>query len=229
MSVHELEARLGHRFSQPSLLSQALTHRSFGTPHNERLEYLGDSVLNCLVAKLLFDSHPESAEGDLSRMRANMVNQAALAQVASDLNLGSLLRLGEGELKTGGALRASTLADALEALVGAVFLDAGFEAAAAVVSALFQPMLRDSAGLIPGKDAKTLLQEWLQARRLPLPRYTVSRIEGAAHQQVFFVDCMVQSAGLSTSGTGASRRLAEQDAAAAAFAALQATSTGQTS
>lgn len=226
MNVHELEARLGHRFSRSSLLEQALTHRSFGTPHNERLEYLGDSVLNCLVAALLFDAYPDLPEGDLSRMRANMVNQNALAQIASTLQLGDVLRLGEGELKSGGAMRGSTLSDALEALIGAIFLDAGFERAQQVVRTLFLPMLRDHAELIPGKDAKTRLQEWLQARHLPLPKYHVSRIEGAAHQQKFFVECHIESADLSTSGSGASRRLGEQDAATAALQALLASSTG---
>lgn len=200
---------------------QALTHRSFNAKHNERLEFLGDSILNCAIAKLIFDRHAAMPEGELSRLRANLVNQQVLAEIATELDIGPMLRLGEGEIKTGGASRPSILADAVEALLGATFLDAGFDEAFAVVSRLFAERLSTvDSKTAPSKDAKTALQEWLQARYLPLPQYVVAKIAGEAHKQVFEVHCTIASQAISTAGTGQSRRLAEQDAAAKAYAAI---------
>jgi ribonuclease-3 len=209
----ELERRLGHAFANPALASQALTHRSFGTPHNERLEFLGDALLNCAVATLLYDRFGDLPEGDLSRLRAALVNQASLSEVASKLGLGERLRLGEGELKSGGFRRPSILADALEALLGAVFLDGGFDAVRAAVANLLGERLERAAGLPVEKDPKTALQEHLQARRLALPRYAVLKTEGEAHDQTFTVECRVEELGLSSQGKGPSRRAAEQAAA----------------
>ena len=211
----ELEASLGHTFSNPALASQALTHRSFGTPHNERLEFLGDALLNCAVATLLYDRFAKLPEGDLSRARAALVNQASLSELASRLGLGDRLRLGEGELKSGGFRRPSILADALEALLGAVYLDGGFEAVRKAVSTLLAERLERPEGLPVGKDPKTALQEHLQAQRLALPRYTVKKTEGEAHDQTFIVECRVEELGLASEGKGASRRAAEQAAAEA--------------
>ncbi|MBL8510116.1 MAG: ribonuclease III [Betaproteobacteria bacterium] len=216
----DLENRLGYTFHRRELLAQALTHRSFGQPHNERLEFLGDSILNCVVAKLIFDRFADMPEGELSRLRANLVNQATLAEIASELGLGSLLRLGEGELKTGGANRASILADAFEALLGAIFIDADFGRVVNVVEPLLAGRLKNNAQSAPTKDAKTALQEWLQANRHMLPQYTVLRIEGEAHRQTFFVQCRIVVNDIQTQGTGPSRRIAEQDAASQAYTQL---------
>jgi len=217
----ELERRLGHRFAAPELAVQALTHRSFGTPHNERLEFLGDSLLNCAVATLLYERFPQLPEGDLSRLRAALVNQASLSAIAGQLGLGERLRLGEGELKSGGFRRPSILADALEALLAAVFLDAGFEAVRKAVEHLFAERLERDQGKPVDKDPKTELQEYVQGRRLQLPRYAVMRTEGEAHDQTFTVECRVDDLGLAASGTGASRRAAEQAAAAGVLANLE--------
>ena len=172
-----LEQAIGHTFSNPALLLTALTHRSFSSPHNERLEFLGDSILNCVIARQLFDRFPGIPEGDLSRLRANLVRQDSLHQLALSLSLGKVLRLGEGELKSGGAQRPSILADALEALFGAIWLDAGFDAASAVIVRLYGDML---GAIVPGqpiKDAKTASRNDLQGRRLPLPKYSLSATE----------------------------------------------------
>lgn len=215
-----LQARLGHEFSDPALLQRALTHRSFGADNNERLEFLGDSVLNCVVAQALVERFPAAAEGELSRLRANLVNQNALCSVATQLDLGALLRLGEGEAKSGGHRRPSILADAFEAVVGAVFLDAGYPAAQAFVIANLGARLESIDLSAPAKDPKTRLQEWLQARRHPLPRYTVLSIAGEAHAQRFEVECMIEALPLRTCGSGTSRRAAEQAAAEAAWVQL---------
>jgi ribonuclease-3 len=217
VSQERLQQRVGYRFSGRELLAQALTHRSHGTPHNERLEFLGDSVLNCVVAVELFERFRDLPEGDLSRLRARLVRQEALHQLAQDLGLGEHLRLGEGELKSGGSTRPSILADAFEALVGAIFLDGGFGAAREAVLRLYEPLL---AGLDPqdsGKDPKTLLQELLQARRMALPQYTVLATRGAAHDQNFEVECTIPQLSVRTTGSGSSRRIAEQEAAMRAF------------
>ncbi|MBL0124982.1 MAG: ribonuclease III [Betaproteobacteria bacterium] len=228
MSASALETRLGHQFADAALLKQALTHRSFGVPHNERLEFLGDSVLNCAIAALVYAQYPDMPEGQLSRLRANLVNQASLAAIAINLELGDLLRLGEGEHKTGGNGRPSILADAVEALLGAIFLDAGFDKAAATVRLLFAARLESADEGSPAKDAKTALQEWLQARRLPLPEYTVLKIEGEAHRQKFHVRCEIPSQVVTAIGQGHSRRAAEQDAATQAFAMINEQSSGKT-
>ncbi|HET7549299.1 MAG TPA: ribonuclease III [Usitatibacter sp.] len=216
-----MERHLGHRFVAPDLARQALTHRSFGAPHNERLEFLGDSLLNCAVATLLYERFPSLPEGDLSRLRAALVNQASLSKIAAELALGERLRLGEGELKSGGFRRPSILADALEALLGAVYLDAGFDALRASVQALFAERLERAEKTPVDKDPKTELQEHLQGRRLQLPRYAVMKTEGEAHDQTFTVECRVDDLALVASGTGASRRAAEQAAAAGVLAKLE--------
>jgi len=217
-----LTAALGHSFADRALLQTALTHRSFGVPNNERLEFIGDGLLNCVIAIALFRRYPDLAEGELSRMRANLVRQDTLHQLAVALNLGDSLRLGEGELKSGGNQRPSILADAVEALIGAVFLDAGFEAAQSVIARLYLPLFDEMRSGPVTKDAKTSLQEWLQGRKKPLPRYHVIEASGAAHEQRFEVACEIENPALRTTGQGSSRRLAEQAAADRALKALKA-------
>jgi len=212
-----LQQHIGYRFSRPELLSQALTHRSHSAPHNERLEFLGDSILNCVVAAELFEHFGELPEGDLSRLRTHLVREEALHQVAQTLGLGDYLRLGEGELKSGAFARSSILADALEALIGAVFVDGGFPAAQESILRLYEPLL---SGLDPkalGKDPKTLLQELLQGRKIALPRYSVVATRGAAHNQNFEVECLIPQLSVRTTGNGSTRRNAEQEAAMRAF------------
>jgi ribonuclease-3 len=216
-----LERSLGHRFRDAALARQALTHRSFGSPNNERLEFLGDSLLNCAVATLLYERFPNRPEGELSRLRSRLVSQAALCEVAARLGLGERLRLGEGELKSGGFRRPSILADALEALLGAVYLDAGFEAVRSAVERLLAAELAAAGERPVDKDPKTALQEALQARRLALPRYAVTAVEGEAHAQAFQVACRIEELGIAVTGRGSSRRAAEQDAAAAALAEIE--------
>lgn len=217
MTAEDLALRIGHRFNDPELLRRALTHRSRGALHNERLEYLGDSVLNCAIALELFHRFPELSEGDLSRLRASLVNHLSLAAVAQRFAFSGHILLGEGEIRSGGFQRPSILADAVEAVVGAVFLDGGFEAAVAVVRRLFADSL---AGVTPqtvGKDPKTLLQEYLQSRRLGLPQYGVVAARGEAHRHVFEVECVIPDLNIRSRGEGSSRRNAEQDAARRAY------------
>lgn len=209
---------LGYRFNDPRLLSRALTHRSFGLEHNERLEFLGDSVVNCAIALQLYRKFPDLTEGELSRLRASLVSQPSLAAVADAFDLGRHLRLGEGELKSGGARRPSMLADAVEAVIGATFLDGGYEAAYDLVQVLFRAPLQSIDPRTTGKDAKTLLQEYLQSRKLPLPRYAVIAIRGEAHEQLFEVECEITQLDIRSRGQGLSRRSAEQEAAQAAYA-----------
>lgn len=216
-----LQQALGYTFTRADLLTQALTHRSYGAVNNERLEFLGDSVLNCSVARALYDAFPDLPEGSLSRLRANLVRQETLAEIAAALKLGDSLRLGEGELKSGGFRRPSILADALESLFGAVFLDAGFDEAQRVVRSLFDPLVAKIDPKASGKDPKTLLQEILQARRLPLPEYRLVDTRGEAHDQSFIVECVLARPALNTRGVGKSRRAAEQEAARQACAQLQ--------
>lgn len=204
-------------FTQPQLLQRALTHRSFAPDHNERLEFLGDSILGCVIAKYLYSEFPDLSEGDLSRLRSNLVKESTLVIFAQQLNLGSQLRLGEGELKSGGFRRPSILADAVEALFGAVFVDGGFLAAEQAVLNLFVPYLAKVDMKTLGKDAKTLLQEYLQGKRLPLPGYSVLETQGEAHEQLFQVECAIPALKLITRGLGTSRRNAEQQAALAAY------------
>jgi len=212
----QLCKQLGHIFIQPQLLQRALTHRSFAPEHNERLEFLGDSILGCVIAKHLYSFFPHLSEGELSRLRSNLVREEALATLAQQLDLGSHLKLGEGERKSGGFRRSSILADAMEAIFGAVFLDGGYEAAEKVVLNLFVPYLEKVNFQTLGKDAKTLLQEYLQGRHIPLPIYNVVATRGEAHAQSFEVECAIPSLKIATCGEGSSRRNAEQQAAQAA-------------
>lgn len=220
MTAQSVARKLGHVFSDGALLKTALTHRSFGTPNNERLEFLGDGILDFVIAAALFHRFPNLPEGDLSRLRANLVRQESLHRLALELGIGEVLRLGEGELRSGGAQRPSILADALEALFGAIYLDAGFVAAQEVIEKLYAPLIDE---LKPGhfqKDAKTRLQEWLQGRKKPLPRYQLMETTGAAHEQRFEVACHIDSPALRTIGHGSSRRIAEQVAAEQALKEL---------
>jgi ribonuclease III len=209
-----IERSFCYAFRRRELSHAALTHRSVGADHNERLEFLGDSILNCAVARLLFDAHPDADEGALSRLRATLVSGETLAQVAQQLGLGEHLRLGAGELKSGGFRRASILADALEAILGAIFLDSGFDAAAAVVKHILRQRLLELPGADLLKDPKTRLQEALQAGGLALPIYTLTALAGDPHAQSFTVTCEVPTLGLAAAAEGASRRRAEQLAAA---------------
>lgn len=209
--------QLGHVFAQPQLLQRALTHRSYAPEHNERLEFLGDSILGCVIASHLYSAFPHLSEGELSRLRSNLIKEETLVILAQQLDLGSHLRLGEGERKSGGFRRPSILADGMEALFGAVFLDAGFAAAEQVVLNLFVPYLASVDVKTLGKDAKTLLQEYLQSKHIPLPTYTVIATRGEAHAQSFQVECAIPSLKIATRGEGTSRRNAEQQSALAAY------------
>jgi ribonuclease III len=220
-----LERLIGHDFSNKALLTQALTHRSFGSINNERLEFLGDGVLNFIVASQLYLKFPKLDEGDLSRLRAHLVKEPTLGELALTLNIGEALKLGEGELKSGGWRRPSVLADALEAMIGAVFLDAGFHAAEAVVMKLFTPLIEKIDPKAIGKDPKSLLQEYLQSKKIDVPSYEVLAIEGEAHCQTFRVECRVAKFNIVTQGEGTSRRAAEQQAAELANQAIAAQTT----
>lgn len=215
-----LRDALGYQCRDPALLEAALTHRSAGGQHNERLEFLGDAVLNCVVAMLVFREFGTADEGDLSRFRASLVSGEALAVIAAEIELGEQLRLGSGELKSGGFRRKSILADALEALFGAIYLESGFDAAAEVIERLFVPRLDRLPSAAELKDPKTRLQETLQARGLPLPSYGVEATTGEAHNQSFLVRCSVEQLGVSVCASGASRRRAEQAAAQLVLNAL---------
>lgn len=222
MDLMLLQNRMGHTFKDIALMEQALTHRSHSSLHNERVEFLGDSILNCVVASLLYKRYPDINEGDLSRVRANLVNQQALFEIAQSLGVSHFLRLGEGELKSGGFQRPSILADALEALFGAIYLDAGFNIVHDVICALYNPIL-DSVNLATlGKDAKTLLQEYLQGKKIALPQYNVVATHGAAHNQEFEIECLVPKLDIHVFGTGGNRRAGEQEAAKLALKAAKA-------
>jgi ribonuclease-3 len=216
-----LQARLAYRFGDPALLERALTHRSFGADHNERLEFLGDAVLAAGVSGLVFAQFQQSDEGELTRVRAHLVREDTLHRLALELGLPALLRLSEGEARSGGAQRASILADALEAVIGAVYLDGGFAPAQALVERLFTPLVGATEAEAWTKDAKTELQEWLQARRQPLPGYRIESTHGRHHEQQFVVVCRVPAFALEVRGAGRSRRAAEQEAARAALATLK--------
>ena len=218
----DLEERLGYAFNDSSLLARALTHRSFATDHNERLEFVGDGVLNCVIAAALYRRFPRLPEGDLSRIRANLVNKDSLLARAQEVGLTGTIRLGEGEQKSGGASRPSILADAMEAVFGAVFLDGGFDAASDVIDRCYAGAIATVDPAASGKDPKTRLQEALQAKGLPLPEYAIRAIEGEAHRQTFTVTCRVTGLARETTGHGSSRRIAEQEAAGAALAELEA-------
>jgi ribonuclease-3 len=217
-----LQKKLQHTFSDSRLLERAVTHRSFSADHNERLEFLGDSVLNLAVSALLYQRLDTLPEGDLSRVRANLVKQDSLHQLALGLGLSDVLRLGEGEARSGGSQRPSILADALEALIGAVYLDAGFAAAEALVRRLFEAVVINPQMQAVGKDPKTGLQEWLQGRKMKLPLYRVVGTTGVAHRQTFDVECDIPELSLTERGIGGSRRAAEQAAAAAMLLNLKA-------
>lgn len=217
-----LQQRLGYRFLQPGLMTCALTHRSAGTDHNERLEFLGDAVLQTAVSALLYERFAGSDEGDLTRVRAHLVREDSLHRLALALGLPDVVRLSEGEARGGGALRPSILADALEALIGAVYLDGGFASAHALVRRLFGQTIATTEADNWSKDAKTELQEWLQARKLPVPVYRIAATRGQAHAQTFDLECAVAALGLTEHGEGRSRRIAEQEAARRMLAVLKA-------
>ena len=216
-----LQDRLGHRFADLELLSRALTHRSVGTDHNERLEFLGDAVLSLAISSLLFERFSGSDEGDLTRVRAHLVREDTLHKVALTFGLPEVLRLSDGEARGGGAQRPSILADALEAVIGATFIDSGFDASRAMVQRMFGDMTVNTDIASWTKDAKTELQEWLQARRLPVPTYRISATRGQAHAQTFEVECSVPALSLTHTGEGRSRRVAEQEAARRMLDSLQ--------
>ncbi len=216
-----LEARLGHTFARRDLLEQALTHRSYSAQHYERLEFIGDGVLNCVVGLLLYERFPHLPEGRLSRLRANLVNQQSLCEVALQLDLGPHLQLGEGEMRSGGRERPSILADTVEALLGAALLDGGFAAAQGLVARLFEARIAAIDPTLQGKDAKTRLQEWLQSRHHVLPQYQLVSVAGQAHAQTFEVECRIEALKLASRGSGKSRKAAEQAAAKAALKRLE--------
>ena len=219
--LQALQQRLQHQFANADLLGRALTHRSFAADHNERLEFLGDAVLNLSVADLLFEKLRLLPEGDLSRIRANLVKQDTLHQLAVELGLPAVIRLGEGEVRSGGKKRPSILADALEAVIGAVYLDGGFSAAQGLVHRLFKALEINPTMAAIGKDPKTELQEWLQGRKMKLPLYRVVATLGAAHQQSFDVECEIVELNHCERGIGGSRRAGEQAAAAAMLQTLR--------
>ena len=212
-AISDLIKALGYTFADPSLLDEALTHRSYATKNNERLEFLGDGVLNFVIADELFRRYSDVQEGDLSRLRANLVNKESLAVIANDLKLGDVIRLGSGELKSGGFRRPSILADAVESILGAVYLDGGFQACRELIVRLYEAKLSSPTDLQSLKDPKTRLQELLQSRKMPLPQYEVTQITGQAHAQVFHVRCSIEQFSITVEGQGRSRRKAEQVAA----------------
>lgn len=215
------EKYLGYLFKNAALLAQALTHRSFSANNNERLEFLGDSVLNFIIAHQLYNRFNKLPEGDLSRLRAALVKESTLSEIALSLNIGESLKLGEGELKSAGWKRPSILADALEAIVGAVYLDGGFVAAEAFVLKLYEQKLANIDPKVIDKDAKSQLQEYLQGKKIELPEYGVVSIDGEAHAQTFKIECVIQQLHISTVGEGTSRRIAEQQAAQFALEAIK--------
>lgn len=221
MSQLRLAKRLTYTFVNGSLLTQALTHRSYNAHNNERLEFLGDGALNFIIANQLYQRFPTSAEGDLSRLRAQLVKEATLSEIAFKLDLGDALNLGEGELKSAGWRRPSILADALEAIIGAIYLDGGFAAAEAFVLNLYINKLDTIDPKVIDKDPKSLLQELLQGKKIAVPEYTVTRLEGEAHAQMFVVECWIEKLNIRTVGEGASRRISEQQAAQYALVALE--------
>lgn len=217
-----LSKQLGYVFQEPALLRQALTHRSHGAPHNERLEFLGDAVLSLCISSTLYQDYPKLTEGDLSRMRAHLVKEPTLAEIAQGMQLGDFLALGEGELKSGGFRRPSILADALEAILGAIYLDSGFGATCKVIEHLYSPIITQLDPKNLSKDPKTQLQEYLQGLKFPLPQYLIIATEGEAHEQHFKVECVIPELSIRVVGEGASRRKAEQEAAKTAYASAMA-------
>lgn len=218
--IDELLQKLDYEFKQPKFLKIALTHRSKGGEHNERLEFLGDAVVNFVVADILYQQSPTATEGELSRWRASLVNRDTLAELAKEFELGRYLFLGPGELRSGGSERQSILSCAMEAVIGAIYLDGGFDVVKAAIEAWYEPLLQSLSSAASHKDPKTQLQEYLQSRRLDLPIYKVETVEGEAHQQLFIVSCKVEGMDQKTLGKGTSRRRAEQDAAQLMLKAL---------
>lgn len=216
----DLSRKLGYEFCRKELLEEALTHRSAGRRNNERLEFLGDGLLNFVIGEAVFQTRPDVEEGALSRLRASLVKEGALADIAMELDLGGYLRLGPGELKSGGFRRRSILADTVEAVLGAIYLDAGFERARAVVLALYRSRLSNLPDPQSLKDPKTRLQEYLQAKHYNLPTYRVLQVEGEAHHQVFHVQARISDLDMASEGSGRSRRRAEQAAAQSLLEAL---------
>lgn len=221
MSIDSLASNLGYQFKAPTLLTQALTHRSFSGNNNERLEFLGDGVLNFIIAHQLYKRFPKLAEGDLSRLRAQLVKESTLSEIAFSLNIGDTLRLGEGELKSAGWRRPSILADALEAIIGAVYSDGGFLPTETLVLKIFEEKLASIDPKMIDKDAKSQLQEYLQGKKIDLPDYNVVSIEGEAHAQTFKIECVIVKLNINTVGEGTSRRIAEQSAALLALEAIK--------
>jgi ribonuclease III len=213
IAISKLTERLGYQFKKPALLEQALTHRSFAPNNNERLEFLGDSALNFIVAHQLFQRFSKLPEGDLSRLRAQLVKESTLSEIALALELGDALKLGEGELKSAGWRRPSILADALEAIIGAVYLDGGFTSVESLILKLYQEKLENIDPKLIDKDPKSQLQEYLQGKKIDLPDYKVVSINGEAHAQIFKIECVIEKFAISTLGEGTSRRIAEQQAA----------------
>lgn len=216
--LRRLSKQIGYSFKQASLLRQALTHRSHGNPHNERLEFLGDSVLSLAISSKLIRDFPKLTEGDLSRFRAHLVKEPTLAEIAQALQLGDYLFLGEGELKSGGFRRPSILADGLEAIIGAIYLDSSYDETSRIIEALYEPIITKLDPKKLSKDPKTQLQEYLQSRKFPLPLYNIIATEGEAHEQHFKLECIIPELDIRAKGEGASRRKAEQEAAKLAFA-----------
>ncbi|MEI8362256.1 MAG: ribonuclease III [Betaproteobacteria bacterium] len=221
MNQQDLSKRLVYSFVNINLLTQALTHRSFSAQNNERLEFLGDGALNFMIAHQLYQRFPTISEGDLSRLRAQLVKESTLCEIAISLDLGNTLKLGEGELKSAGWRRPSILADAVEALIGAVYLDGGFAAAEGLVAHLFANKLNTIDPKVIDKDPKSLLQELLQGKKIAVPEYTVTHLDGEAHAQVFIVECWIEKLNIRTDGEGTSRRIAEQQAAQLALEKLK--------
>jgi len=217
----ELSRKMNYAFQQPKLLKTALTHRSKGGENNERLEYLGDAVVNFVIAEALYQQFPQAAEGDLSRWRATLINRDTLAEMAKQFDLGKYIFLGPGELKSGGSQRQSILSCAMEAIIGAIYLDGGFAAARERILDWYQPLLISLSSAATHKDPKTLLQEFLQSQHLALPVYTIEDIQGEAHQQEFTIRCVVEGLAQYTLGKGTSRRRAEQEAAQAMLEKLK--------
>ena len=221
MSLDSLVKHIDYPFKNPALLTQALTHRSFSGNNNERLEFLGDGALNFIIANQLYQRFPRLAEGDLSRLRAALVKESTLSEIAFSLNIGDALKLGEGELKSAGWRRPSILADALEAIIGAVYVDSGYHAAEALVLKLYAEKLAVIDPKIIDKDAKSQLQEYLQGKKIELPDYKVVSVEGEAHAQTFKMECVIEKLNITTVGEGTSRRIAEQQAAQLALEAIK--------
>jgi ribonuclease-3 len=218
--LHQFESLLKYKFKDTALLELALTHRSFKGENNERLEFLGDSILNFVVAELLFEKFPQSVEGDLSRLRSELVKASTLSEIGVEINVGNFLRLGEGELKSAGWRRPSILADTVEAVIGAIFIDSGMDETQSIIKKWLENRIDMIDPKKIKKDAKSLLQEFLQGKKIALPKYEVGSIKGEAHSQSFIIQCHIPALGITVEGDGDSRKIAEQVAAKNALIAL---------